>query len=349
MSDPHALGVTLPKWGEPLLAAKFYTDAKQLAELIVLRRALDPGAFEAAQKYWVTACIRQATAQTPPSKAAWREALPHAKGYYNAAALPNSAEAANLLAQVLAQVKDTATAAAFLNQQATADASSPTSRPSEILKSIQCDKTHFDFAIQFLKGRVGASGESYSSLMSRGDYYLVDDQPAEARKCFEGACRVAGNNAKQVREAVEGVARAMRAQDGNVAHANAFIESLREDPAQLGTALMDSGPTSPQASDLQAAAAAVKLADMTKLDAAPAATTTPSPAAQTPANPGAAKSAASPDEDSAKTMLSQAKLLIANKQKELATKKLKDLIEHYPKTDAADEATALLSQLNSGQ
>jgi hypothetical protein len=222
-------------------------------------------------KYLVTTYIRQATSQSAAqAKATWIEALQPAKQYFNAAALPNSSEAANMLAEILAQARDTATATEFLQQQAAADESTPTSRPSSILQSIQCDQTQYDFAIQYLQGRGGTGAGSYSILMSQGNYYLLNDKPAEARKCFESACRVAGTKGKQVREAVEGVARSMRAQDGQFAHANAFIRSLRDDPETAGAILMGATSDSPKADDIRSAAGVIKLADVAKLDATPA-------------------------------------------------------------------------------
>jgi len=264
-TDPNSLGKGIPQWGQPMLAAGYYDDARKLAELAALRRALDPAVFESAERYIVIACIAQSNAETSkdPKAADWADALVHARMYYNAASLTGTAEAANMLAEILTQTKDTATAQTFLSQQASA-------QPSDILKAIQCDHSRFEFAVQYLKGRVGPHGASYPSLISQGDYYLIDDQPDQARECFEGACRVAGSKAKQVRDAIEGVARSIRAKDGNVARANALILELRKNPESAGAALFNTTPDSPHASDLQSAALALKTADLSKLDSSPA-------------------------------------------------------------------------------
>jgi hypothetical protein len=93
--------------------------------------------------------------------------------------------------------------------------------------------------------------------MCQGEYHLIDDQPDDARKCFEGACRVATSKASQVRNAMEGVARAIRDQNGSAAPANAFIESIRNDPGAAGAALIGTTADSPSRSDLKSVHAAV--------------------------------------------------------------------------------------------
>ena len=68
-----------------------------------------------------------------------------------------------------------------------------------------------------------------------------------------------------------------------------------------------------------------------------------------PSNSATGQNAAMPsDDDLAKSELSRAKLLIDNGRPELATDRLKKLIDQYPHTGPADKARKLLSQLNSG-
>jgi hypothetical protein len=270
-SDPHELGVGMPKWGPSLFAAGYFDDADNLLKTVIMRRAMDIGTLEAAQRLRAMGMIAHAKAQTlnDARDDYFAQALPEAKGYYDVAALSATAEAANMLAEVLAQTSSVATATEFLKQQADLDAGSPTSRPSAVFRSIPGDNQEWDFDVQYLLSRVGSKGASYSSLMCQGEYYLIDDQPGDALRSFQGACKIAGSKTKQVRDAEEGVARAMRAQDGNVARAVAFVQSLKSNPAEAGSDLRGSTPDSPSVTDLKSAAGSIKLPDLSKLDTAP--------------------------------------------------------------------------------
>jgi hypothetical protein len=78
--------------------------------------------------------------------------------------------------------------------------------------------------------------------MGWGNLLLLSDKPKEANKAFEAAYRISPE--KQLAAATEALARAMRAEDGNVERANAWVLSLR--PAA------PSNPTSPAASAVPA-------------------------------------------------------------------------------------------------
>jgi hypothetical protein len=270
-NDPHALGVGLSKWGPPLLASGNLDDLESLTRTVIERRAMDISTVQAAQRLRVLGLIAQANAIVSQDQKPgyWLTALEQAKGYYNVAALTATAPAANLLAEVLAQAKDAATATEFLQQQAGERTDPAASQPANVYASILGSTTQWDYDIQYLQGRVGKNGASYSSLMCQGEYYLIEDRPDDARKCFDGACQIATSKASQVRNALEAVARAIRDQNGNVAPANAFIESIRDDPNAAAAELIGTSAESPSKSDLQSAARAVKLADLRKLDREP--------------------------------------------------------------------------------
>jgi hypothetical protein len=70
---------------------------------------------------------------------------------------------------------------------------------------------------------------------------------------------------------------------------------------------------------------------------------------QSSVSSASAPNSANNDESRANSMLSQAKLMIANGRTDLAADKLNGLIKTYPNTAAADTARKLLATLNSGQ
>jgi hypothetical protein len=250
-----------------MLAAGYYDEADTLLWDIIMQRAMDTANLQEAQRMRVVDRIGHAKVQTlrEAREGYFGQALKEGKGYYNVAALSATADAANLLADALAQTADTAMATEFLQEQAV----DPPAQSSAVFKSIQGNTTLWDTQLKDLQSRVRPSGASYINLMSQGEYYLLDDRAEDARRCFEGACRAAGSRAKQLRDAVEGVARAIRAQDGNVARANGFIDSLRKGSADAAAALMDGAQDSSKLSDLESAAKAIKLADMSGLEKTP--------------------------------------------------------------------------------
>jgi hypothetical protein len=276
-ADPRTLGADLSRGGPSLVTAGYYDDAYDLSTAVITQRATEPNSIMGAQRVRVLALIAHANAQNPSNPADWAHALGEAKGYYNAASLANSAEAANLLAEVLAVSVSKEAATTFLAQQraviSTSTANPPSSAPLTILQSIKANKTQWDVALKSLQARVTPGRTaSYTNLMSQGEYYLLEDRPDDARKCFEGAVGLATTKTRMVREALEAVARSIRAQDGSVSNANAFIQSLQKDPEIDGLALIDGGQAPPAPADLQTAAKAIKLANMSKLDASPAPT-----------------------------------------------------------------------------
>jgi hypothetical protein len=93
------------------------------------------------------------------------------------------------------------------------------------VKSIKADPTPFEARVKDSEKHVA----SYPQLTRRGNLLLFVDRPAEARDAFERALKLA--NEAQRAAAIENVARAIRAEDGAVGRANAYILSLRGDAA----------------------------------------------------------------------------------------------------------------------
>jgi len=164
-------------------------------------------------------------------------ALAAAKAYYNCCALDKTPAATQLLAQALANGKDKTLLDRFIQQQAAAaqpqtasadgaPASPPVDLGENVLKSIAIDPTPYAAKIADL----AAGPQDFETLSARGNLLLLSDKGAEAKEVFETALKLAFDQ-KHVSAGMANVARALRARDGNVSAANAYLMSLRNQPS----------------------------------------------------------------------------------------------------------------------
>jgi hypothetical protein len=246
-TDPKSLATGLPQWVTPLLHAKAYQDLKQFAQSTILERPFDPVTVRAAQRALVVTCI---------AKGDYAHALIHAKGYYNIASLEQTGDAVDLLIQVLQRINGPLDAQRFEAEQRHGTG------PSRFLDSIPFDSSAYENAIQTLLSHQNGHGEySHNTLMAQGNLLLLSDRLEEAKQCFEAACRTEQSANKNLRQAVEGVATVIRAQSGNVSGANAFIQSMREQPDAAGELIADGGV--PPWEELRITAQHIALSDLT--------------------------------------------------------------------------------------
>jgi hypothetical protein len=89
-----------------------------------------------------------------------------------------------------------------------------------ILKSIKIDASPYEEVLARLP-----NSTSFRDLMARGNLLLLADRPSDALASFELAYDLAKH--KDLAVATEGIARAIRAQDGSVGRANAYVVSLQ--------------------------------------------------------------------------------------------------------------------------
>jgi hypothetical protein len=152
------------------------------------------------------------------------QALPAAKTYFNYCLLENTPKATQLIAEALANGKDKTLLDRFVQQQsaAAAPATQPTDLGENVLKSIQVDPYPYQAKIADL----AAGPQDFDTLTARGNLLLLSDKGAEAKEVFDKALSLAFDQ-KHVSTGVANVARALRARDGNVAAANAYLLSLR--------------------------------------------------------------------------------------------------------------------------
>ena len=160
------------------------------------------------------------------------QALQAAKGYYNVCYMKNSTNAIQLVAQCLAQadLDDDTIAQRFINEQniaASAATDGSTTQPATpMLKTVQIDPTLYADALKKWKARTVLTGD-FNDFASYANVLLVADQADQAEKIFESLYKQATTQ-DDLNTAIEGIARSMRAEDGNVGRANAWLLSLQK-------------------------------------------------------------------------------------------------------------------------
>jgi hypothetical protein len=162
------------------------------------------------------------------------EALPAAKTYYNICKLENTSKAIDLVAEALLNGpgrKDPSIVTRFKSEQAEgsqAPAADPsvsasTDATQSVLKSIVIDPAPYQPALDALTEGL----RNYNTLTRQGNLLLMQDKGADAVAIFQAAASIT-NDPKQLSGAIANVARAMRARDGCVGPANAYLLSLRQ-------------------------------------------------------------------------------------------------------------------------
>jgi len=229
-SKPAALAIGLPDWVSPLMRVKQYSALAEITLPAILARTFDPATVQAAQRARVLAFLNEHD---------YSQALKEAKSYYNICSLSATAEAVDLIVQVLQTSDESAVAVKFKADQMAAGS------PSSVLMSTTTDSAPYRSAIAGLQKRSNSKkGGSHNNLMALGNLMLLTDRPVEAKACFEAAAKAESNANQNLRLAMEGVAKAIRDQDGSVYAANAFITSIRQNPSKAGIDLVKAGFTS---------------------------------------------------------------------------------------------------------
>jgi hypothetical protein len=226
----------LAQWAPQLLVLRQFENLELLTEIAIKARAFDISAIAAFQKTRVACLVAQKK---------YEAALVTSKGYYNLASLRDTGAAVDMVCEELRLARGNGPSRLFREQQETqANAGASEQRtprstaPSteisneiSVFFSIGGDEQTFLSSVEALRARRGSNGQySCTSLMAQGNLLLLSGLPDDALTCFSAACGSADNrSAKTMREAVEGIARAIRAQDGSIARANAFLLAARAD------------------------------------------------------------------------------------------------------------------------
>jgi len=173
------------------------------------------------------------------------EALQAAKSYYNVCDMKLTGKAVDMLALCLARTHpdDLEIARRFRNEQAASSASPqatastpsagsgqatavPTTQTSPMLKAIVIDQKIWDDSIKTW----AAKTSPVSARAGYGDLLLAADRGADAEKAYREMYQLAATQA-DLTTAIEGIARSLRAEDGNVGRANAWLVSLQKTSA----------------------------------------------------------------------------------------------------------------------
>jgi tetratricopeptide (TPR) repeat protein len=188
-----------------------------------------------------TPSAQKARVESLLAKGDFESALSEAQIYYNAAPLKETHKAIEYIATALAQTRgksDPTLVGRFLEQQSLgARTASGKVRGEPVLPRASADPARYTDALERTK-----NASTYAELISRGDLLLLAGQPQEARQAFLAACKLAKVNNKQLFDAVEGVARAIRAEDGVSGRANALVLTLmlgEQLPAEMQGTLDD--------------------------------------------------------------------------------------------------------------
>jgi hypothetical protein len=212
---------TQPHWANRatnlavLLEAKMYAQADQSAVNMILYDPATTAAVAELQKLRVAALLSEGQ----PDKA-----LAAAKAYYDVSPFANTADAISLVSLCLtaSYPEDPAIVRRFKLQQVAWSAA--TTQPSAdlgdaILSPLQVDGLPFEDAI------AGIKLTDFKKFAAKGNLLLLSGRALEAQAVFEQAEQVA--SVAQTSDAIEGAARAIRAQNGCVGPANAYILRIR--------------------------------------------------------------------------------------------------------------------------
>lgn len=156
------------------------------------------------------------------------EALANAKSLFNIATMSGTSEAILVVAECLNAAKpdDPELFNRFRDEQiAGAAASGSTTQPavkSTVLAGIKVDPKPYEDALRRF------TAEDASGLMARGNLLLLADRVKDARPIFQRLYSLAGSD---VNEASEALARLIKAEDGTIGRANAWVLSIRPQKA----------------------------------------------------------------------------------------------------------------------
>ena len=222
-----------------LLKAGLNQEAADFAMQAILSGPSEPGTLEILHKHRIRALL----ALNKPD-----EALAEAKSLFNVCRMKTTGDALRLCAQCLqaAHPDDKSLSERFKLQQvagstcspqagATQPSTQPTSAQPNLLKAIKINPEPYLAAAEapvLLQNQTEDAHLNFARLTSRGNLLLEADKIAEAKQCFEAAYPQAGPADQP--QAAESLARVMKAEDGTVGRANAYVMSLRPatQPAQ---------------------------------------------------------------------------------------------------------------------
>ncbi len=219
-ADAHAVrnavrGLIYQHWLDGLIALNRYDDVEKLSLEAIKATASETKWIESLENFRVKTFLK---AGKP------NEALSAAKELFNVCPMESTAKALSLIVDCLkaAHSNDTAIVDRFAEEQvAGADnaQSSVVSPQSSVLAGIKTNRAFYE------KAAAEYDQDEFWNLMSRGNLLLLADRAKEARPVFERAYAIAPD--KHLAAATESIARCMKAEDGTIGRANAWVLSIR--------------------------------------------------------------------------------------------------------------------------
>jgi tetratricopeptide (TPR) repeat protein len=201
---------------DALMDAQRYEDVERLSLEAILALAGDTNSTELLQAYRVRALLKLGKP---------KEALAAAKGEFNVCRMKSVPNALQHVVDCLkvAHPGEEAIINRFRQEQIEgareSSQSSVPGRQSTVLAGVKVDGSVFE------KGMQRYTRENYRDWASLGNLLLLADKPKEARPLFERAYGVAKTNT--LAAATESIARCMKAEDGTVGRANAWLLSIQ--------------------------------------------------------------------------------------------------------------------------
>jgi hypothetical protein len=209
-------------WLKHLLDLQRYDDVADLSLPAILAAPSDTQFVEQVQGMKVQALLGE-------GKPA--DALFAAKQLFNIATLKGTADAIRAVCQCLNAVHpdDRNVLKQYRNEQINGAALNSTTAPvsASILAGVQIDPAAYQPAIR------GITAEDFRSLTGQGNLMLLSGNTKDAWDVFERAYTMASD--RDLPAASENLARCIKAQDGTIGRANAWILSIRP-KAQMASA-----------------------------------------------------------------------------------------------------------------
>ena len=207
----------IPIWLHELIGLKRFDEIEDFAVAAINERPTDLRLIEACQQSRIRAKL---LAHKP------REALPLAKSLYDVCGMSSTSKAIDLIAECLYDINASGDPAGAvkrfkLQQIHGAATTQPSGADDNTLSQIQMDPKQYAPGLQ----HVELVDNSWDAALGKGNLLLLAGQAKEAAKVFEKAYALASDS--NLAAATEAMARAMRAEDGTVGRANAWILSLR--------------------------------------------------------------------------------------------------------------------------
>lgn len=200
-------------WLKALLIAKQYPEASALAMEGIVANPWETKSIEAVLSLRIKALV--AAGKTD-------EALASAKSLFNVSTMAGTSDAILAVAECLnvAKPADKDIYSKFRDEQIAGATTQPTKdrSTSTVLAAIKIDAKPYDEALKKL------TGEDAQSLLGRGNLLLLADRPKEAKAIFD---RLYSLTTADLAESSEALARTMKAEDGTIGRANAWIMSIR--------------------------------------------------------------------------------------------------------------------------